>query len=47
VYKQATVLTYIDTFRYLGIFFLLVIPLILFAKDLKKVNPQDAANAAH
>lgn len=35
VLKQATVLTYIDTFMYLGLFFIACIPLVLFAKDLQ------------
>ena len=43
VMKQATVLSYMDIFLYLGIMFLCCIPVILFVKKGKsKVNPADA-----
>jgi DHA2 family multidrug resistance protein len=43
VMKQATVLSYMDIFLYLGIMFLCCIPVILFIKRGKtKVNPADA-----
>lgn len=45
--QQATVLTYIDTFQYLGIFFLLVVPIILFAKDTAAPKKEDMEAAAH
>lgn len=45
--SQATILTYIDTFQYLGIFFLMVIPLILFAKDTAPVKKEDLEAASH
>ena len=46
VFRQATVLTYIDIFMYLGVFFIAVIPLVFFAKDLKLPSAEDA-NSAH
>ena len=46
ILKQATVLTYIDTFQYLGLFFIVVIPIIFFAKDTTPPSKEDAA-AAH
>ncbi|MCW3125383.1 MAG: hypothetical protein JWO03_1041 [Bacteroidetes bacterium] len=45
--SQATVLTYIDTFQYLGVFFILVIPLIFFARDTAPVKKEDLDAAAH
>ncbi|AWG22084.1 MFS transporter [Flavobacterium faecale] len=43
VMKQSTVLAYMDIFMYLGILFLLCIPIILFVKPGKsKINPADA-----
>jgi DHA2 family multidrug resistance protein len=45
--SQATVLTYIDTFQYLGVFFVLVIPLIFFAKDTAPVKKEDLDAAGH
>ncbi len=43
VTQQATVLTYIDTFQYLGVFFMLVIPLIFLAKDIKLTEKIDTS----
>ena len=45
--SQATVLTYIDTFQYLGVFFILVLPLILFAKDTIAPKKEDIEAAGH
>jgi DHA2 family multidrug resistance protein len=45
--NQATVLTYIDTFQYLGVFFLLVIPLIFLARDTAPVKKEDIEAAGH
>lgn len=45
--SQATILTYIDTFQYLGVFFVLVIPLILLAKDTAPVKKEDLEAASH
>ena len=43
VLKQSTVMAYIDIFMYLGIMFLLCIPIIFFIKRGKnKINPADA-----
>ena len=43
VMKQSTVLAYIDIFLYLGILFLLCIPVVFFIKRSKnKINPADA-----
>ncbi|MFH6999836.1 MDR family MFS transporter [Flavobacterium sp. FlaQc-57] len=43
VMKQSTVMAYMDIFMYLGIMFLLCIPIILFIKKGKnKINPADA-----
>jgi DHA2 family multidrug resistance protein len=43
VTKQSTVMSYMDIFWYLGIMFLLCIPIILFIKKGKsKINPADA-----
>ncbi|CAM3880146.1 MDR family MFS transporter [Flavobacterium branchiophilum] len=43
VYKQASVLSYMDIFMYLGVLFLLCIPVVLILKTGKsKVNPADA-----
>jgi DHA2 family multidrug resistance protein len=43
VMKQSTVMSYMDIFWYLGIMFLLCIPIILFIKKGKsKINPADA-----
>ena len=47
VTSQATVLTYIDTFQYLGVFFILVIPIIFFAKDTAAVSKEDLDKAGH
>jgi DHA2 family multidrug resistance protein len=45
--QQATVLTYIDTFQYLGVFFILVIPIIFFAKDTLAPKKEDLEAAGH
>lgn len=45
--SQATVLTYIDTFQYLGAFFLLVIPFLFFARDLAPPKKEDIESAGH
>jgi DHA2 family multidrug resistance protein len=45
--QQATVLTYIDTFQYLGVFFILVIPIIFFAKDTLAAKKEDIEAAGH
>ena len=45
--QQATVLTYIDTFQYLGVFFILVIPIIFFAKDTLIPKKEDIEAAGH
>jgi len=43
VTKQATVMSYMDIFMYLGVLFLLCIPIILFVRKGKsKINPADA-----
>ena len=43
VTKQSTVMSYMDIFMYLGIMFLLCIPIIFFIKKGKnKINPADA-----
>lgn len=43
LYKQSTVMSYMDIFLYLGILFLLCIPIILLIKKGKnKINPADA-----
>ena len=47
VTQQATVLSYIDTFQYLGVFFLLVIPLIFLAKNTAPVMKEDLDAAGH
>jgi DHA2 family multidrug resistance protein len=47
VTQQATVLSYIDTFQYLGVFFLLVIPLIFLAKNTAPVKKEDLDAAGH
>jgi DHA2 family multidrug resistance protein len=47
VTQQATVLTYIDTFQYLGVFFILVIPIIFFAKDTLAPKKEDIEAAGH
>jgi DHA2 family multidrug resistance protein len=47
VTQQATVLSYIDTFQYLGVFFVLVIPIIFFAKDTAPVRKEDLEAAGH
>ena len=45
--QQATVLTYIDTFQYLGVFFILVIPIIFLARDTAAVKKEDLEAAGH
>jgi DHA2 family multidrug resistance protein len=44
--KQAYLLTYLDTFRLISFFFILVFPLIFFIKIKKKGPPNEAAKAA-
>ncbi len=45
VVKQAYYLAYLDTFRLISIFFIMIFPLLYFLKT-KKISPQDAAIAA-
>ncbi len=47
IYKQASVLSYMDVFLYLGILFLLCIPFILFVKSKKSGTKIDLAEAMH
>jgi DHA2 family multidrug resistance protein len=47
IVKQATVMTYIDTFMYLGVFFVIVAPIVLFAKDTAPVRKEDLDAAGH
>jgi len=47
VNKQATVLSYMDIFLYLGILFLICIPFILLAKGSKKKSKIDLSEAMH
>lgn len=44
--KQAYYLSYLDTFRLIAIFFVLVIPLVVFLRTKKKTNGNGAAAAA-
>lgn len=44
--KQAYMLSYLDTFRLISIFFALVFPLLFFIPRNKKSNPKDVAKAA-
>jgi DHA2 family multidrug resistance protein len=46
VTKQASVLSYMDVFLYLGIIFLICIPFILLVRN-KKTQPIDLAEAMH
>ena len=46
VIKQATVLSYMDAFLYLGIMFLICIPLVLLVRN-KKGNKVNLAEAMH
>lgn len=46
IMKQATVLSYMDVFLYLGVMFLFCIPFVLFVKD-KKGGKTDISNAMH
>ena len=46
VMKQATVLSYMDGFLYLGILFLICVPFVLMVKQ-KKGPPPKLAGAAH
>ena len=46
IYKQASVLSYMDVFLYLGVIFLICIPFILFVKN-KKGGKIDLAEAMH
>lgn len=45
VTKQATVLTYIDIFQYLGIFFIIVIPIVFLSNNLKVGEKIDTSSA--
>ena len=47
VLKQATVLSYMDVFLYLGILFLICIPFVLFVKERKGREPIDVSEAMH
>jgi DHA2 family multidrug resistance protein len=47
VTKQATVLSYMDVFLYLGIAFLVCIPFILFVKERKSKEKIDLSEAMH
>lgn len=47
VMKQATILSYMDVFLYIGIMFLVCIPFILLIKSNKKNKPVSMADAAH
>ena len=44
--RQAYYLSYLDTFRLVGIFFLVVIPLVMFLRVKKTTDPSAAAKAA-
>jgi DHA2 family multidrug resistance protein len=46
VEKQAYLLTYLDTFRLISLFFIIVFPLIFFIKIKKPAPPSQAAKAA-
>lgn len=45
--KQATVLSYMDVFLYLGLLFLVCIPFIILARDKKGKGNQDLTSALH
>lgn len=45
--KQATVLTYMDVFLYLGLLFLICIPFVLFVKERKSKDKIDLSEAMH
>ena len=47
VLKQASVLSYMDVFLYLGILFLVCIPFVLFVKQKKGREPIDVSEAMH
>ena len=47
VMKQASVLSYMDVFLYLGLLFLICIPFILFVKDKKGGEKIDLSEAMH
>lgn len=47
VMKQASVLSYMDVFLYLGIMFLLCIPFVLFVKNRKQKGKVDLSEAMH
>jgi len=47
VTKQATVLSYMDVFLYLGIAFLVCIPFILFVRERKAKKKIDLSEAMH
>jgi DHA2 family multidrug resistance protein len=44
--RQAYYLSYLDTFRLVGIFFIVVIPLVMFLRVKKTTDPSAAAKAA-
>ncbi len=46
IYKQASVLSYMDVFLYLGIMFLICIPFVLFVRN-KKGTKIDMSEAMH
>ena len=47
VLKQASVLSYMDVFLYLGLLFLVCIPFVLFVKERKSKTPIDLSDAMH
>lgn len=47
VTKQATVLSYMDVFLYIGILFLICIPFVLFVRERKGKNNIDLSEAVH
>ena len=47
VLKQASVLSYMDVFLYLGLLFLVCIPFVLFVKERKGREPIDLGDAMH
>lgn len=47
VLKQASVLSYMDVFLYLGLLFLICIPFVLFVKERKGREPIDVSEAMH
>jgi DHA2 family multidrug resistance protein len=47
IQKQAAVLSYMDVFLYLGILFLICIPIMLFTKQRKSKEKIDISSAMH